>query len=310
MKKVIFILFLILIASGVFFWISSKPSSDVVVDIPKDETNNINTSKPDVRNMTYEVDGDFFIMQDGKAEKPNEGLDSVNTLQVFGGPVFEDVDKDGDTDAALWLVNDPGGTGTFYYAALVVNDNGTFKPTNSVFLGDRISPQSLDFIDGHFVFNFMERGKDEPMSAEPTVAKSLWINYDAASMQIGEWVKDFEGDTNSSKADLLKKTWNWVSVLYNDDTKIEPKAKDKFKVTFKDDNTFSASTDCNGIGGNYKVVDGKITFSDMLGTLMYCEGSQEADFRKVFEEAQSFFFDKDGRLVIELKFDSGSAIFN
>src|SRR3989344_3398879 len=116
-----------------------------------------------------------------------------------------------------------------------------------------------------------------------------------------------EADPNVMKLDM--KTWQWISVTHNDGTKIMPKNADKFGLTFKNDGTFSASTDCNSIGGSYKVTGQQIVFSNMMMTLMFCTESQETEFIKVLEETQSFFFTSRGELVLDLKFDSGSAIF-
>lgn len=109
---------------------------------------------------------------------------------------------------------------------------------------------------------------------------------------------------------LDMRTWTWVKTSYNDGTTIIPKKTDKFKLTFRSDGTFSASTDCNGVGGEYKT-DGKytITFTRMMSTLMYCEGSQEGDFAKGLEQTQSFLFTTKGELVLEFKVDSGTMTF-
>jgi heat shock protein HslJ len=82
-----------------------------------------------------------------------------------------------------------------------------------------------------------------------------------------------------------------------------------FVLTFKD-KTFSISTDCNGVGGEY-TTSGKdgIVFEKMMSTLMYCEGSQESDFSKMISEVQKYHFTSKGELVLSLKFDSGYMVF-
>lgn len=308
-NSTIVIIALIVVVLGMFVFVNFMPNEEVVVNLPE---NNIpaQVAKPDVLNTTYNVDGDVFTLVAGKAEIPVPGSAVKNSLSIFGEPVYGDLDADGDVDASVWLVNEPGGTGVFYYGALVLNEgNNVSKATNTMFLGDRIAPQTLEIRDGRAVYNFAERRADEPMTAEPSVGKSVWVNLDKNSSEIGEWVKDFEGEADPSVMKLDMKTWEWQSVLYNDGTKIIPKDPKKFTLAFKKDGTFSASTDCNGIGGSYKVAEKKITFSEMLGTLMYCDGSQENDFKKILENTSSFFFTSKGELVFELKYDSGSAIF-
>ncbi len=119
-----------------------------------------------------------------------------------------------------------------------------------------------------------------------------------------------EGEANPDIMKLDMTTWNWISTTYNDGKIIKPNNTDKFKLTFTTKNkSFSASTDCNGVGGEYVLNGNKITFEKMMSTLMYCEGSQEAEFSKSLSEVVSYFFTNKGELVLELKYDSGSMIF-
>ena len=84
----------------------------------------------------------------------------------------------------------------------------------------------------------------------------------------------------------------------------------RFALTFKSDKTFSATTDCNGVGGEYSLSGNKITFSNMISTMMYCDGSQEQDFVTMLNQVQSYMFTSKGELVLGLKLDSGSVVFN
>ncbi len=141
---------------------------------------------PNVNNQVYVVGDESYTVIDGK---------SGDDLIVFGEPVYGDLDKDGDTDAAVYIVNQSKGTGVFYYAVLVINNNGKYIPTSTMFLGDRIAPQNVEIHEGRAVYNFADRRANEPMSVEPSYAKSVWVHYDIARNEIGEWVKDFEGES-------------------------------------------------------------------------------------------------------------------
>ncbi len=142
----------------------------------------------DVRNMTYTINGETFTLVNSKAEKTYApGSATKNRFSLFGNPVYGDLDGDGDTDAAVMLVNAPGGSGTFYYAMLVVN-NGTsgYKATNAILLGDRIAPQTIEIHDGRALYNFAERRPNEPMTTQPSIGRSVWIHYDSQTGQISE----------------------------------------------------------------------------------------------------------------------------
>jgi hypothetical protein len=150
----------------------------------------------DPKNISYVVEGAVFNMKDGKAEiKYAPGSASKNILRVFGEPVYGDLDGDGDSDAALILQNQPGGSGIFYYAVLAINADGKYRATNALVLGDRIAPQTVEIRDGRAVFNYAVRKAGEPMSAQPSEGKSLWIHFDKNTAEIGEWVRDFEGES-------------------------------------------------------------------------------------------------------------------
>jgi heat shock protein HslJ len=62
--------------------------------------------------------------------------------------------------------------------------------------------------------------------------------------------------------------------------------------------------------GGYIVTDNRIEFGNLAATRMYCEGSQEDLFAGMLENVTSYFIDDAGRLILELKYDSGSMIFN
>lgn len=153
-------------------------------------------TQTDYRNMTYVVAGESFTLVNGVAEKAyTAGSATKNILRTFGEPVYGDLNGDGvATDMALWIQNDPGGSGTFYYAVLIMNNNGVYKPTGTMLLGDRIAPQTVEIHDGRAVYNFAEHKAGEPMTTQPSIGKSVWVHYDAKTNEIGEWVKGFEGE--------------------------------------------------------------------------------------------------------------------
>lgn len=157
--------------------------------------NNIPISNDsNVLNIAYTVDGNTYNLINGKAELPIENSSAKNTLSIFGEPVYGDLDKDGDDDAAILLVYNTGGSGTFYYASLAINNDGTYLATNTMLLGDRIAPQTVEIQDGRALYNIMERNITDPMTTPPSIGKSIWIHYNAQDNSIGQWIKDFEGE--------------------------------------------------------------------------------------------------------------------
>ena len=103
--------------------------------------------------------------------------------------------------------------------------------------------------------------------------------------------------------------WTWIKTTYNDDTELVPNDQDAFTITFNEDGTFSATTDCNTMQGGYEVNGHVIRFGKIAATRMYCDGSQEQAFTAMLGEADTLLITDDGKLVLDLKFDTGSALF-
>jgi hypothetical protein len=109
-------------------------------------------------------------LKDGLFEE-NAAPGSATKTRIQLGKIqaVGDVNGDGLEDAVVTLVVDPGGSGTFTYLALVLNQEGKPKPLAAVLLGDRILVKSLALHNGIVEATMLTRKPDEPMSAEPTV---------------------------------------------------------------------------------------------------------------------------------------------
>jgi heat shock protein HslJ len=263
------------------------------------------------KDATYIVDGESVKLVDGRSEKEvAPGSASKIIINYFGNEVFKDFDGDGRKDVAFLLTKQGGGSGTFYYLVVGLNKEDGYLGSSAVLIGDRISPQGTSIDEkGLIVVNYADRNPGESFAVAPSLGKSLWLKFDPKDMQLGEVVQNFEGEADPSKMTLGMKKWSWVSTQYSDDKKILPKNLSSFSITFKNDGTFSATTDCNGVGGEYKATKNKIVLDKMISTLMYCDGSQEAEFTKALSQVDSYMFTSKGELVLELKLDSGTMLF-
>lgn len=118
------------------------------------------------------------------------------------------------------------------------------------------------------------------------------------------------GQVSSTPASLTGATWVWQMTQMNNDDVIQPNAEGVFTLTFTEDGQVFGTTDCNNFRGSYTVGDDNmLTFTPFASTLMFCDGSQEAEFTQIVSNSDSFMFDAGGNLVLMLKFDSGSSIF-
>ncbi len=269
----------------------------------------------DYKDAEYSIAGERFRLVDGVVETAAApGSASKVVTKYFGNEVKTDLDGDGREDVAFILTQDMAGTGTFYYVVGALNTYRGYVGTDAVFLGDRIAPQTTEVSRNPqhknvIVVNYADRAPGEPYSTSPSIGKSLYLKLDSSSMQFGEVVTDFEGEADPKKMSLTMKPWTWISALYNDGREIRPNMIGTFTVTFGTDGKFSATTDCNSVGGSYRSTGTTLTISDIYSTKKFCAGSQEIDFTKLLEQSIGYHFTSKGELVFYLKFDSGSVTF-
>jgi len=124
------------------------------------------------QNGTYVIDGVPITLVDGVAETdPTSGSTSKRVTRYFGNALDIDLNGDGKMDLAFLLVQNSGGSGTFYYVVAAIHTPNGFIGTNAILIGDRIAPQ-YSIRDPHnplqFIVTYAERKAGEAMSVQPS----------------------------------------------------------------------------------------------------------------------------------------------
>ncbi|MFC1650471.1 hypothetical protein ACFL2X_02770 [Candidatus Latescibacterota bacterium] len=143
-----------------------------------------------LRNLEYNSDWaahGSFIMSDGMYKEkivPN----SASELTVMLGEKYDfgDIDSDGDEDAAVVLISNPGGSGTFYSLAVVIDDNGKLTNKCNVFLGDRVKINSVSVESGKIIVDMITQGVNDPMFRPSVRVTRTFIFGDANLVEINE----------------------------------------------------------------------------------------------------------------------------
>ena len=73
-------------------------------------------------------------------------------------------------DAAAITVEDPGGSGTFYFLHALVNDEGTLRDADFAFLGDRVRIEGVSIHGQIITVAMLDRAPDAPYAEPPTKA--------------------------------------------------------------------------------------------------------------------------------------------
>jgi heat shock protein HslJ len=256
----------------------------------------------------YVLDGRRIRLVDGVSEiEAAPGSAASIVTRYFGNELRKDLDGDGREDVVFVVTQETGGTGTFYYvvAALALEDG--YRGSQGLMLGDRIAPQTTESgRDRIVIVNYADRAPGDSFSAEPSIAKSIWLLLDTESMQFGEVAQDFAGEADPARMRLDMKTWTWIRATYSDGREITPRQEGRFTVTLSADGAFAATTDCNTMRGTYTASGPAVTFGAIAATRMYCADSQEGEFAAVLEGARTYRFTSQGELILEL--EGGSAV--
>ncbi|UCF90834.1 MAG: hypothetical protein JSW39_21485 [Desulfobacterales bacterium] len=125
-------------------------------------------------NAVYGIVNQAVQLVDGRAESEAAPGSVIKTITiVVGKPVCGDLDGDGNEDAALFLSQDLGGSGTFFYVAAAMFNEGRWQGTNAVLVGDRVVPGTISIRSGVVTARYADRMPEQPMAQKPSVAKTL-----------------------------------------------------------------------------------------------------------------------------------------
>ena len=85
-----------------------------------------------------------------------------------------DVDGDGSPEWVVVLTESSGGSGTFYYLAVLQQNGPGYRSVSTVFLGDRVRVEQLSF-DGRTVrLDLLVSGKDDPACCPTELRTHRW----------------------------------------------------------------------------------------------------------------------------------------
>lgn len=117
-------------------------------------------------------------------EKINLGRE----VKYFGNEVDFDINSDGKLDKVFLVERGKD----FFVVGAVATEEG-YRGTQAMLLGEDISPQSTNILNGSVVVNFAKNYNGESRG------ESVWLKYDEKDMSFGELVQNFEGESNLPK---------------------------------------------------------------------------------------------------------------
>jgi len=210
----------------------------------------------------------------------------------------------GHKTAAVILVTDPGGSGTFYDLGLVVKRHDRWANIDLVTLGDRIKIHAIAIKDNVLVLDMTTHGPGDTMSFPTQRSTQSFI-------LLGDRLARAPNKNLSTAGQIMiGPVWKWVQTLYNNDTKVIPQDPEHYTLQLGQDGKVAIRADCNRGGGTYEANGSQVSIQITHTTRAACpSGSLENQFIKDLNAAV-IYFTRGGFLYIDLKYDTGTMKFN
>jgi len=138
---------------------------------------------PDPSNATFKIERDTVALVNGRAEREAAPASATKVTTTLADPrVSGDVDGDGRPDTVVVLMYQPGGSGTFFYVAALLNGTGGVTTTPAVLLGDRIKVTGVKLDGRTIVVDALDRTAGQPLSESPSVASAKRFVVDRGAL--------------------------------------------------------------------------------------------------------------------------------
>jgi heat shock protein HslJ len=217
----------------------------------------------------------------------------------------------GQPAAAVVLVTDPGGSGTFYDLAVVVEQSG--QPVNiaTTSLGDRVQINSLTIENNQIVVDMITQGPDDPMCC-PTqhVVQTHTLQGDQLVQVSSEVLDAAPADGAGGSGDLGGPVWQWTG--FSDPVEGPQTISNPAQYTaeFLPDGQAKIRADCNHASGTYTARDSSILIEIGPMTMAHCGPDSLSDeFIYGLGNARIYFFEGED-LYFDLYADSGTMRFS
>jgi heat shock protein HslJ len=205
--------------------------------------------------------------------------------------------------AAIVLVTNAGGSGTFFDLALLRWQSGRWINTDTAELGDRVQVHTVAIEADTIRIDLTTHGPGDPMCCPSLRVERLFTVQDDRLA---------EKSASARPANLpavAGPVWKWKISRYSNDTQSVPPDPGHYTLQLLPEGHVSVRADCNRAGGVYRIEDHQITIDITHSTMAACPpDSLEQDFIKDLNAAVIYFI-RDGTLFIDLKYDSGTMEF-
>jgi uncharacterized membrane protein/heat shock protein HslJ len=210
---------------------------------------------------------------------------------------FGDLNSDGADDAAVILITDPGGSGTFHHLGVVINQEGSPKHLASQLLGDRIKVKSLSIRSGAIAVEMTTHGPNDPMCC-PT--GRVTRNYALRESKL----------VTAGMRELRKRKWVLRSfgVIDSEDSLVPRTA---ISLEFAAEGKLHGSGGCNRYFAAYEIgPDDSLIIRNIGSTRMACPQAFMDQEMRYFEALQRVSTVRVEKRLLQLFYENGKRVLN
>jgi heat shock protein HslJ len=226
---------------------------------------------------------------------PNSATDLIIILS--DKVAYGDLNGDGEEDAAVILITDSGGSGTFHQLAVVLNQKGSPNHVASQLLGDRVEVKSLSVRSGEIAVEMITHGPNDPLCC-PTL--EVTQNY----LLQGDKLAD------SQAPKLTDRKWTLQS-FGTIGSEERPLPETEMSIEFTADGRLHGSGGCNRYFSTYETEsDGSLTIKQIGSTRMACPPAIMDQEMKYFRSLQGVSTFKVTQQHLQLFYGNGDQVLN
>ena len=250
-------------------------------------------------------------LTDGEYRKPLVEGSATELIILLADLALGDLDGDGVEDAAVILVTDPGGSGTFYDLAAVLNRDGKPEHVATASLGDRAKIRAFSIGSGQVTVEMVTHGPDDPMCCPTQIVRNTYALEGETLTEVASEVIGSVEETGEAEipAELLGTVWLWQEYVdtasLNDITVDDPS---QYTLEFLPDGTYRIQADCNQGSGRYTVEGSRLSLEPGPMTMAACgPESLDGEFLSRLGDVVIYVLE-EGKLYLNLKMDAGNMV--
>lgn len=179
MKKLLVVVAVLVLLGVLLVWLAGR-QNDMEDDLTWAE---VSMLPPAPEDASYRIDDTEIQLEGGVYTAPVENSSAFRTVRLVGDPAYGSLTEAEENDAAVVIVDEMGGSGSFYYLAVALKDAGGYLGTNAVLLGDRVDLLAVEIDRGIVRVRYRTHGEGEALSMQGSDERQEFFRVSGAGLE-------------------------------------------------------------------------------------------------------------------------------